>query len=72
MIRDVGIYWVVRDKVANDLITFTLHKSKEKSLNLFLDKYSYHYFGLVPDSELISCFMNSSVVELRQVEIKDV
>ena len=62
-------YWVVHDKTTDDVFIDTAHKTKQNSIELFLNKHSFNYFGVIDDEALEEKFLISKKLDCILIEI---
>ena len=63
-------YWVVHDKSTTDVFLDTAKKAKGDSIEEFLVKHSYQYFGVTADDEIMGKFEESENLSCILIEIK--
>lgn len=63
-------YWVVHDKISDDVFINTASKNRQTSVDIFLDDNSFDYWGCyVEDDELLGLYELSEDLETILVEI---
>lgn len=69
-------YWVVHDKATSDVFIETADNSMFDSIQKFLHRNAYEYFGTVDDYEAKEMFLyhpslDCSLVEIKLVEMEE-
>lgn len=62
-------YWVMYDKRTDDVYISTAHKSRDSSIDIFLDKYSYSRYGVMTDEEVFDMFEEDEDLECILIKI---